>query len=91
MASVAGSEPGNGGDGTIIWYNLSNGTYQTTYGFAGPTSDGQDGLDNDFIWNGTIYGMTKYGGDIPTATSRNGQPTYDAGVIFSIPLPGTSA
>jgi hypothetical protein len=35
--------------------------------------------------------MTKYGGDISTSTSNGGKSTYDAGVIFSFPLPGTSA
>lgn len=91
MTSDGGTGAGKNGDGTIFSYDLSDGAYQTIYSFTGPTADGQDGLDNVFIWNGAIYGMTKYGGDIATSTSNDGTSTYDAGVIFTIPLPGTSA
>jgi hypothetical protein len=40
--------------------------------------------------NGKIYGMTKTGGSIPTPGSSKKKPTYDNGVIFSIPLASLS-
>jgi hypothetical protein len=87
MTSDGGTGAGKNGDGMISLYNTADGEYQPIYSFAGPTGDGQDGLDNVFIWNGTIYGMTKCGGTISTSTSNDGQSTYDGGVIYSIPLP----
>ena len=84
------SYDGAGNAGTIFQYNLCSKHYHTIYSFAGPTSDGLDGLDNVFILNGKIYGMTKTGDSIPTPGSSKKKPTYDNGVIFSIPLASSS-
>lgn len=81
------SDGGADGDGTIFEIGTNGKDYQTIDSFAGPTADGQDGLDNVLIWDSSIYGMTKYGGSIATSTSNAGQSTYDAGVIFRLPLP----
>ncbi len=81
------SDGGKHNAGTIFQFDTADNAYQSFYNFAGPTGDGQDGLDNVFILNGNIYGMTKYGGDNATSTSNDGKSTYDDGVIFSIPLP----
>lgn len=83
------SDGGMHGDGTIFQFDTANGAYQSFYNFAGPADDGQDGLDNVFILNGKIYGMTKYGGDNATVTSDGGKSTYQDGVIFSIPVPAS--
>ncbi len=85
------SDGGKDGEGTVFDYNLSAGDYQTICSFAGPKGDGEDGLDNVFISNGAIFGMTKYGGDNATGTTIKGNPAYLAGVILSIPLPTSSS
>ncbi len=90
MTSDGESGEGKKGYGTIFKFNTADNDYQTIYSFTGPTSDGRDGLDNVVIWNGTLYGMTKYGGNIATSTSNDGKSTYEAGEVFSIPLPSTS-
>jgi uncharacterized repeat protein (TIGR03803 family) len=84
------SDGGKHNDGTIFQIDTSGLGYQTIYSFAGPTSDGKNGLDNVFILDGNIYGMTKYGGSMTTPGSSAGSPAYDNGVIFTIPLPGSS-
>jgi len=85
--TIVHSFVGKKGDGQIFQIDTSGNNYQVLYSFTGPTSDGKDGLDNVFILNGFIYGMTKYGGSVATPGSTTGSSTYENGVIFSIPLP----
>ena len=53
---------GAAGFGTVFSVSVKGCHYQTLYSFQGPTSDGVDGLDNVFISNGVLYGMTMEGG-----------------------------
>ncbi|MGO9465606.1 MAG: choice-of-anchor tandem repeat GloVer-containing protein [Isosphaeraceae bacterium] len=90
MTSNGGTQgvtgPGTG-DGTIFQINPSGKHYKVIYNFNGPQSDGNDGLDNVFIADGTIFGMTKDGGpNVTPDTSKRSSP-YQSGVIFALPLP----
>jgi uncharacterized repeat protein (TIGR03803 family) len=77
------SDGGTHKDGTIFQIDTGGNNYQVIYSFAGPTSDGKNGLDNVFILNGKIYGMTKYGGSKTTTGSMAAGSTYNNGMIFA--------
>jgi uncharacterized repeat protein (TIGR03803 family) len=80
------SSGGTSNNGTIFAINTRGTHYRTVDNFNGPTSDGQDGLDNVFFRRGKLYGMTKFGGSIVSPVKISGDPTYANGVIFSLPL-----
>ncbi len=89
MTSNGGTEgvtgPGTG-DGTIFQIDPSGKHYKVIYDFKGPQSDGNDGLDNVFIADGTIFGMTKDGGpNVTPDTSKKSSP-YQSGVVFALRL-----
>jgi uncharacterized repeat protein (TIGR03803 family) len=71
----------DGGYGTIFRIDPNGKRYQVIYNFGGEPGDGNDGLDNVFIANGLIFGMTKYGGSIM------GSSNFQNGVVFSLPVP----
>lgn len=75
------SSGGAAGGGTIFRFDPKSGKLKVIYSFQGEPGDGSDGLDNVFIADHRIFGMTKYGGSVA------GTSDYQNGVVFSIPLP----
>jgi uncharacterized repeat protein (TIGR03803 family) len=81
------SSGGPANDGSVFRIDTSGNQkhYRTLYFFNGPRSDGRNGLDDVFIAQGTIFGMTKFGGSVRMSRPMKGNPHYDQGVIFSLP------
>jgi len=74
--------------GAVFRIGTSGSGFQVLHAFQGAATDGAAALDNVLVYNGKLYGMTKFGGSVPTARPRAGDPPFDNGMIFAVPLPG---
>jgi uncharacterized repeat protein (TIGR03803 family) len=73
--------------GAVFRIGTSGRGFKVLHPFNGAPSDGAAALDNLLIYDGKLYGMTKFGGSVPTAKPRAGDPPFDNGAIFAMPLP----
>jgi uncharacterized repeat protein (TIGR03803 family) len=88
------SNGGTANDGVVFSFNTSTGTTYVINSFLGSPSDGNDGLDNVVIFQGDIYGLTKYGGSVttnafPTPPAPDYAPAgtnFANGTVFVLPL-----
>jgi uncharacterized repeat protein (TIGR03803 family) len=79
---------GPGGHGTVFRFLTRGQRFRVLHAFRGAPTDGATALDNVSIYKGNLYGMTRYGGSVPTAHRTSGEPSYANGVIYRMPPSG---
>jgi uncharacterized repeat protein (TIGR03803 family) len=78
------SAGGRANQGVVFKIRTSGRRFQVLHTFAGAPNDGSAPIDNLVSYKGKLYGTTKFGGLIPTAKPRTGDPPFDNGVIFAL-------
>jgi uncharacterized repeat protein (TIGR03803 family) len=74
--------------GVVFKVGTSGRGFKVLHALAGPPADGASPLDSLLIHKGKLYGTAKFGGAVPPAKPRSGDPRFDNGAIFAVPLSG---
>ncbi len=88
------SKGGSADDGTVFSFNTTSNASHVLKSFLGGPSDGDNGLDNVIVFQGRLYGLTKYGGSVgtlavPTPPAPDYSPAstrFANGTVFALPL-----
>jgi uncharacterized repeat protein (TIGR03803 family) len=89
------SDGGSANDGAVFAFDTATTKLLVIRSFLGSPNDGKDGLDNVVVFQGSLFGLTKYGGDVKSTFKPNppngvnlsaGSPSHANGVIFTMPL-----
>jgi uncharacterized repeat protein (TIGR03803 family) len=80
------SAGGRFNQGVVFQIGTSGRGFKVLHALAGPPSDGASPVDNLLVYKGKLYGTAKFGGAVPPAKPRTGDPPFDNGVIFAVPL-----
>jgi uncharacterized repeat protein (TIGR03803 family) len=74
--------------GVVFKVGTSGRGFKVLHALAGPPADGAAPLDTLLVYKGKLFGTAKFGGAVPPAKPRSGDPPFDNGVIFAVPPSG---
>jgi uncharacterized repeat protein (TIGR03803 family) len=79
------SAGGRFNQGVVFRIGTSGRTFKVLHALVGPPADGAAPVGNLLIYKGRLYGTAKFGGAVPPAKPRTGDPPFDNGAIFAVP------
>jgi uncharacterized repeat protein (TIGR03803 family) len=80
------SSGGRVNQGVVFKVGTSGRGFKVLHALAGPPADGSAPVDSLVIYKSKLYGTAKFGGAVPPAKTRSGDPPFDNGVVFAVPL-----